>query len=138
MARPRSTTLTEGEQRIMEVLWRLGEGSVQDVTTALAATGPVAYTTALTMLRILNGKNYVEYRKEGKAHVYVPLVSRDMARSGALRQLLLRFFDGSAESLAQHLLREEGLDLQALDRLNAKVGQKVDAARAPPTGKKRK
>ena len=138
MARPRSTTLTEGEQRIMEVLWRLDEGSVQDVTNALAETEPVAYTTALTMLRILNEKNYVEYRKEGKAHVYVPLVSRDMARSGALRQLLRRFFDGSPEALAQHLLREEDLDLQELDRLNAKVGQKVDAAKAPSTGKKRK
>jgi BlaI family penicillinase repressor len=138
MARPRSTTLTEGEQRIMEVLWRLGEGSVQDVTNALAATEPVAYTTALTMLRILNEKNYVEYRKEGKAHVYVPLVTRDTARSSALRQLLRRFFDDSPEELAQHLLREEDIDLHELDRLNAKVGQKVDATRGQSREKKRK
>jgi predicted transcriptional regulator len=130
MARPRSSTLTEGEQRIMEVLWRLGEASVQDVTGALAAADPVAYTTALTMLRILHEKKYVDYRKEGKAHVYVPLVTRDAARSSALKQLLRRFFDDSPEALAQHLLREEDIDLQELERLGARVG----AAR----GKKRK
>jgi BlaI family transcriptional regulator, penicillinase repressor len=123
MARPRSTVLTEGEQRIMEVLWRLGEASVQDVTNALSESGPIAYTTALTMLRILNEKNYVEYRKEGKAHVYVPVVSRDTARTTALKQLLKRFFDDSPEALAQHLLREEDIDLRELDRLDARVQQ---------------
>ncbi len=123
MARPRSSTLTEGEQRIMEVLWRLGEGSVQDVTTALSTPEPAAYTTVLTMLRILHEKKYVDYRKEGKAHVYVPLVTRDAARSSALRQLLRRFFDDSPEALAQHLMREEDIDLQELERLGARVGQ---------------
>ncbi len=134
MARPRSTTLTEGEQRIMEVLWRLGEASVQDVTNALAQTEPVAYTTALTMLRILNDKNYVEYRKEGKAHVYVPLVTREAARSSALKLLLKRFFDDSPEELAQHLLREEDIDLHELDRLNARVNAASNATK----GKRRK
>ena len=123
MARPRSSTLTEGEQRIMEVLWRLGEGSVQDVTTALAGPEPAAYTTVLTMLRILHEKKYVDYRKEGKAHVYVPLVTRDAARSSALKQLLRRFFDDSPEALAQHLMREEDIDLQELERLSARVAQ---------------
>jgi BlaI family penicillinase repressor len=124
MARPRSTTLTEGEQRIMEVIWRLGEASVQDVTDALGATAaPIAYTTVLTMLRILADKKYVEFRKEGKAHVYVPVVTRDAARSAALKQLVKRFFDDSPEELAQHLLREEDIDLNELDRLNAKIQQ---------------
>jgi BlaI family transcriptional regulator, penicillinase repressor len=123
MARPRSSTLTEGEQRIMEVLWRLGEGSVQDVTTALAGAEPAAYTTVLTMLRILHEKKYVDYRKEGKAHVYIPLVTRDAARSSALKQLLRRFFDDSPEALAQHLMREEDIDLQELERLSARVAQ---------------
>jgi BlaI family transcriptional regulator, penicillinase repressor len=134
MARPRSSTLTEGEQRIMEVLWRLGEASVQDVTDALAQTEPVAYTTALTMLRILNDKSYVEYRKEGKAHVYAPLVTREAARSSALKQLLKRFFDDSPEQLAQHLLREEDIDLHELDRLNARINGSPNAAK----GKRRK
>jgi BlaI family penicillinase repressor len=123
MARPRSTTLTEGEQRIMEVLWRLGEASVQQVTDELAKSEPIAYTTALTMLRILTDKNYVDYRKEGKAHFYVPTVTRDSARSSALRQLLKRFFDDSPQVLAQHLMKETDLDPQDLDRLAAQVNK---------------
>jgi BlaI family penicillinase repressor len=131
MARPRSTTLTEGEQRIMEVLWKLGEGSVQDVTDALADREPIAYTTALTMLRILHEKSYVEYRKEGKAHVFVPTVTRDAARSTALRQLMRRFFDNSPEELAQHLIRETDIDLHELDRLGVKVEKAKAATRRP-------
>jgi BlaI family transcriptional regulator, penicillinase repressor len=123
MARPRSTTLTEGEQRIMEVLWELGEASVQEVTDVLAKRQrePVAYTTVLTVLRILNAKNHVDYRKEGKAHVYVPVVSREAARNTAVHQLLKRFFAGSPQALAQHLLQAEQIDTQEHDRLRAQV-----------------
>lgn len=123
MARPKSTTLTEGEQRIMEVLWKLGEASVQQVTDALAASGPIAYTTSLTMLRILHEKGYVECRKESKAHVYVPSVTRDAVRSTAIKQLLRRFFDDSPDALAQHLVRDSQIDLHELDRLNAQVAE---------------
>ena len=121
MARPKSSTLTEGEQRIMEVLWKRGEASVQQVTDALAASDPIAYTTSLTMLRILHEKGYVECHKEAKAYVYVPAVTRDSVRSTALKQLLRRFFDDSPEALAQHLVRDTQIDLHELDRLNRQV-----------------
>ena len=121
MARPRSTTLTEGEQRIMEVVWELGEASVQQVTDALAEREGIAYTTALTMLRILNEKGYVEYRKEGKAHVYVPKVSREEARKSAVHHLLKRFFGGKPQALAQHLLQVGDVDTEELERLSTEV-----------------
>ncbi len=121
MARPRSTTLTEGEQRIMEVLWERGEASVQEVTDAFAAREPIAYTTALTMLRILNEKGFVEFRKEGKAHVFVPKVTREEACKSAVHQLLKRFFDGKPQALAQHLLQVGDVDTKELDRLSAQV-----------------
>lgn len=123
MARPRSTTLTPGEQRIMEVLWKRGEASVQQVTDALAGSEPVAYTTALTMLRILKDKKQVEARKEGKAHVFVPLVTRDEARRSALALLLKRFFDDSPQLLAQQLIREGSVDLRELAQLKAQVDE---------------
>ncbi len=121
MARPRSTTLTPGELRIMEVLWKLGEASVQQVTDALGEREPLAYNTALTMLRILKDKQQVEARKEGKAHIFVPLVSRDQARSSALAVLLKRFFDDSPQMLAQHLVREGSVGVQELEQLKARV-----------------
>jgi BlaI family penicillinase repressor len=121
MARPRSTGLTEGEQRIMEVLWKRGEASVQQVADVLGESEPVAYTTVLTMLRILHDKGFVGYRKEGKAHVYVPSMTRDDARSTALQQLIKRFFDGSPAALAQHLFRDSDIDLPEIEKLSAEV-----------------
>ncbi len=121
MARKRSPTLTEGELKIMEVLWDLQEASVREVTETLSGQQPVAYSTALTMLRILHDKSYVDYRQEGRAFVYFPLVSRRQARSDALRHLIAQFFNGSPEALAQNLVDDTSIDLAELERLQAQV-----------------
>ncbi len=121
MARKRSPTLTEGELKIMEVLWDLQEATVREVADVLSGQQPVAYSTALTMLRILHEKAYVEYRQEGRAFVYFPLVSRRQARSDALRHLIAKFFNGSPEALAQNLVDDTGIDLAALERLQAQI-----------------
>lgn len=121
MARKRSPTLTEGELKIMAVLWDLKEGSVREVTEVLSREQPVAYSTALTMLRILKEKQYIAYRQEGRAFVYFPLVSRRQARSDALRHLIAKFFNGSAAALAQNLVDDTEIDLAELERLKAQV-----------------
>lgn len=121
MARKQSTTLTEGELKVMEVLWNRKEASVREVTEALSAQQPVAYNTALTMLRILHDKGYVDYRKEGRAFIYLPLTSRREARSDALRHLIVKFFNGSPEALAQNLVDDTTIDLAELERLQAQV-----------------
>ncbi|MEX0709070.1 MAG: BlaI/MecI/CopY family transcriptional regulator [Woeseia sp.] len=121
MARKQSPTLTEGELKVMAVLWDREEASVREVTDVLSEQQPVAYSTALTMLRILNDKGYVTYRKEGRAFVYCPLVSRHEARSSALRHLIAKFFNGSPEALAQNLVDETDVDLAELERLQAKL-----------------
>lgn len=131
MARPASNVLTPGERRIMDVLWDKGEATVRDVELACAQTDPIAYTTAQTMLQILVRKGYAAFRKEGRAHVYAPAVSRSDARTKALRDLLGGFFAGSPEALAQHLLKETELDLSALERLEAELDAE-DAARGNP------
>jgi predicted transcriptional regulator len=68
--------LTRYELELMDVLWMLGEGTVQDVCDGLAR--PLAYTTVMTTLRLLHSKKKVLKRmKRGRAHVYQPVVSRD-------------------------------------------------------------
>lgn len=122
MARKRSPILTEGELEIMEVLWDRREASVREVTDALSQRRTVAYSTALTMLRILKDKSYAAYRKEGRAFIYYPLVSRREARSRALRNLIGSFFGGSAEALAQNLVDDTEIDLAELERLQSEIG----------------
>ncbi|MGH8496077.1 MAG: BlaI/MecI/CopY family transcriptional regulator [Gammaproteobacteria bacterium] len=121
MARKQSPILTEGELEIMEVLWDRREASVRDVTEALSGRRPVAYNTVLTMLRILKDKSYAAYRKEGRAFIYYPLITRREARSRALRNLIGSFFDGSAVALAQNLVDDTEIDLAELERLQSKI-----------------
>lgn len=126
MARKQSPTLTEGELKVIAVLWDLQEASVREVTDALSAEHPVAYSTALTMLRILREKAYVDYRQEGRAFIYYPLVSRRQARSDALRHLIAKFFNGSPEALAQNLVDDTEIDLAELERLQAQIREGED------------
>lgn len=64
MARNKSTQLTDGEQSIMEVLWKNGEASVRDIATALSEEKPTAYTTVQTLCKILAEKGYADFRKK--------------------------------------------------------------------------
>ncbi len=117
MARKESTSLTEAELRLMNVLWDRGPSTVKDVLDALPAVPPLAYTTILTTLRILEDKGYLEHDKDGRAFLYKPRVPRDQARQSAVRQILSRFFEGSAEQLVLNLLKTEKLSSDELKSL---------------------
>lgn len=111
--------LTNAEHRIMEVIWARGSATVADVVEALK--GKDAYTTILTLMRILNAKGYLSVRKEGRAHVFTPRVDRDTVARKAVHQLLAKFFAGSPSELVLAFLREEELTPEELDSLKRKI-----------------
>ncbi len=74
-----SATLTEAELRIMDVLWQRGSGTVQQVLDALPAKPALAYNSVLTTVRVLEKKGYLKHIKDGRAHVYAPLLEREDA-----------------------------------------------------------
>ena len=76
MPRRKSENLTEVEQRVMEVLWTAGSGTVSEVLAALRTPKPLAFNTVQTMLRILEQKRYVRHAEEGRAFRYFPLVDK--------------------------------------------------------------
>lgn len=112
-----SATLTEAELRIMDVLWEKGPATVQQVLDCLPPKPALAYNSVLTTVRILEKKGYVEHLKDGRAHVYRPLVGRKEASRSEIRHLLSRFFSNSHEELVLNILEERGLDAQELERL---------------------
>jgi len=130
MARKKSTTLTDAEHRIMEVLWKKGTATVAEVADALAGKDGSAYTTVLTMMRILRDKGYLTCRKHGRAHLFTPLVNRQTAARSAVRQLLTKFFAGSPEELVLSFLRDEELRPEELDELKRKI-QEDNPSEAP-------
>lgn len=110
-----SATLTEAELRIMDVLWRKGSGTVQQVLDWMPST--LAYNSVLTTIRILERKGYLEHVKDGRAHVYAPIVGREEASRSEIKHLVSRFFRNSHEALVLNILRDDGLDPEELARL---------------------
>ncbi len=107
MARKPSPTLTDGELRLMRVLWRKGPSTVAAIVDAVAGANPPAYNTVQTMMRILERKGFVTHRKDGRAFVFHALVDESRAQKSAIRHLLDRFFDNSPGTLVLSLLEHE-------------------------------
>src|SRR5574342_87638 len=95
MARRRSATLTDGEARLMRVLWDQQSATVAEVATRLKSN----YSTVQTMLRILEAKGYVTHEKEGRAFTYRPLIDQTQARRRALSHLVSGLFNNSPSLL---------------------------------------
>jgi predicted transcriptional regulator len=121
MPRPKSPTLTDGELRIMRVLWDKSESSVGDVVDALKTRPKPAYNTVLTLLRIMERKGFVTHRKDGRAFIFRPVIGRSDASRSALAMLVNRFFDGSPRLLMLNLLEDEQLTPEALEELRNRV-----------------
>ena len=123
MARPKSVVLTEVEQQLMEIVWAKRRATVADVVESLPKSRPLAFNTVQTTLRILEDKGYLTHTTAGRAFVYEAAVARDEASRTALRQVLGRFFDDSAELLAQSLLQNDRLSKAELLRIETLVAE---------------
>ena len=110
-----SATLTEAELRIMDVLWRKGSGTVQQVLDWLPFT--LAYNSVLTTIRTLEKKGHVKHVKDGRAHVYEPIIGRQEATRSEIQHLVGRFFRNSHEALVLNILQDEAIDADKLKRL---------------------
>jgi predicted transcriptional regulator len=129
--------LTRAESEIMAVLWAHGGATVHDVVAALPRSS--AYTSVLTVLRILEKKGYVGHEPHpegGRAHVYKPLVQAGNARRHHVRDLVDRLFGGQSEELVVGLLEEEKWSKADLERLRGLIDSRLGSARTP--GKKGK
>jgi predicted transcriptional regulator len=119
--------LTGREMDVMNVLWRLGSGTVSEVKEELQ--DELAYTTVLTILRTLEKKGHVGHETEGRAHRYRPLVDREEAREGAMRRVTRKLFAGSPELVMAHLLSERGLTEEQLRRLRELLDRRLKEER---------
>jgi predicted transcriptional regulator len=96
--------LTDVELEFMTVLWRLGEGSVNDVIEQLPPERKVAYTSVSTILRILEQKGVLGARKEGRGHVYIPKLGKAEYEAMTLQHVVNKVFGGTPVALVRQLL----------------------------------
>ena len=113
----KSNTLTEAELRLMKILWERGESGVADLVAAMPEDEPLAYTSVLTTIRILENKGYVRHRQEGRAFLYTPCVVEQEAGRSEVRHMMQRFFGNSRERLLLSLLGDDTIDPVELQRL---------------------
>ena len=116
-----SNTLTPAELRLMRILWMRGESAVADIAAAAADESPLAYTSVLTTVRILEQKGYVTHRQQGRAFLYSPCVAEDDASRSEIRHVLERFFGNSRERLVLSLLGDDELTPAELKRLKERI-----------------
>ena len=113
-----SITLTEAELRLMNVLWQKGPANVHQLLEALPRNPALAYNSVLTTIRILEKKGYVKHVKDGRSHIYMPLVGQKEATRFEVRNLVSRFFKNSHELLVLNLLEDQSIDAAELKRLS--------------------
>ena len=122
MPRRKSESLTEVEQRVMEVLWSAGSGTVSEVLAAVDSPKPLAFNPVQTMLRILEQKGYVRHTEEGRAFRYIPVVDKAEASRSAVHSVVRRFF-GSPGALALNLLQNENLSAEEIARIRRLIAE---------------
>lgn len=125
MTNQKTRLLTEVELEFMTRLWELGEGTVRDVQQALAPERKLAYTSAATILRILEQKGFVESSRQGKSLVYRPLLSKDNYQARSLRDLSEKLFDRSPAALVARLVDTYDLSEEALDEIRALLDKRL-------------
>jgi len=122
MPRKKPKIVTRAELRVMEVLWDKRRASVADVVSALPPP-PLAYTTVLTMLRILEQKQVVARTSDGRAHIYHPLIERDEVAGSAVSDVVRSFFSNSKTALAVRLMEQERPSKDELDSIKALIAK---------------
>ena len=118
--RPKHNTLTPQELEMMKLVWQRGAVTVRDVYEALLERRKIAYTTVMTMMKILETKGYLKKRRQERAFLYRPAQPRNQIIGGMIREFVDRVFNGSAESLLVHLVKSRHLrdkDLQRIVRM---------------------
>jgi BlaI family transcriptional regulator, penicillinase repressor len=117
--------LTRYELELMDVLWEMGEGSVQEVCDKLDR--PLAYTTVMTTLSLLNGKKRVlDRRKSGRAFIYRPCISREAVSRSMISDLREVLFGNQLPSLVLNLLSEETMSKGDVAALRAAI-EKIES-----------
>lgn len=120
--------LTEVELEFMTALWEIGEGGVRDVMQALPADRKLAYTSAATVMRILDEKGFVSSRKAGKTLTYQPILSKDAYQTRSLQNLSAKLFDNTPVALVARLVDDEGLSQENLEEIRALLDRRLGNA----------
>jgi BlaI family penicillinase repressor len=108
--------LTKAEEHVMQLLWQLKEAIVKEIVEQMPEPKP-AYNTVSTVVRVLEGKGFIDHKAYGNSHVYFPLISEALYKKFTFDKMMSNYFSNSYESLVSFIANEKKLDIQQLDEL---------------------
>lgn len=109
--------------QIMQVLWQKRQATAREITDAINEIEPIAHSTVQTMLRVLEEKQAVSHRAEGRTFVFSPMVPESDFKQSATQNLVERVFGGSVSSLVAHLLDSQGVSKQEIDDIRKLINR---------------
>lgn len=114
--------LTKAEEEIMQALWQLKKANVKSVITVLPEPKP-AYNTVSTIIRILESKGFVDYEKQGKGHIYFPLVGKEAYSNQSINKLVDNYFQGSFKSMVSFFVEKNNVDAKDIEVLLEEINK---------------
>ena len=108
--------LTKAEEEVMQVLWDLEKCNVAAIIDELPEPKP-AYNTVSTIVRILESKGFVDHEKEGKGHIYFPLVNKSDYSNQSINKLVDGYFQGSFKSMVSFFMKKNDMSLSELESI---------------------
>lgn len=118
--------LTKAEEQIMQILWSLEEGTVQDILKGFEKDVP-ARTTVATVLKILEDKDFVTHRNEGRINVYRALVEKDKYSKRQLSTFIKDYFNGSFSSMVSFFAKESDISIEDMDKILEETRKNMDS-----------
>ncbi len=115
--------LTKAEEEIMQVLWHLENASVKEVIYELPEPKP-AYNTVSTIIRILENKGFVDYKKQGKGHIYFPLLKKQEYSNQSINNLVDNYFQGSFKSMVSFFVKKNDINLKDMEAILKDINTK--------------
>ena len=114
--------LTKAEEQIMQILWQLKEAIVKDIIEQFPDPKP-AYNTVSTVVRVLEGKGFIDHKAYGNSHVYYPVITDDEYKKFTFDKMMKNYFSNSYQSLVSFIVDEKRLGVQELDELTTLIDQ---------------
>lgn len=108
--------LTRGEEEVMQILWSIGSGFINDIIARMEEPKP-KYTTVATFIKILENKGFVRHEAVGKSHRYFPLVSKEDYAGNKMRSMLSNYFDGSLSQMVSFFSQKENISVKEMDEI---------------------
>lgn len=120
-----STLLTEVELEFMTAVWEINGGTVREVMAVLAPERNLAYTSASTILRILEQKEFLVSEKSGRSFIYRPTIEKSSYQTKSLNDLSMKLFDNTPSSLVARLVDDENLTEDMLEEIRALLDRRL-------------